>query len=117
MSELNYLKNGDYLVPNLSMTEADTLPLGKYGRMRETYLKEHRPILYNSLLLSGKLMTSLQETDQTAHRRLEQFMAEQTQTQKLTEQMKASDPLNWVAQMNSLKAQAEELIQSELIYA
>ena len=117
MSKLSYSTNGDYLIPNLALTEADSLPLGKYGRMRKTYLKEHRPILFNTLLLSGKLMTHLQEIDQTAHRRLNEFMAAQAKAEKLTEQTKASDSLAWVTQMNALKAQAEEMILAELIYA
>ncbi len=117
MSDLNYLVNGDYLIPNLSINEMDTLPLGKYGRMRLTFLKEHHEILYNALLLSGKLMAHLQEIDKTARVRLEQFMATQPRALNITEQMKASDPLTWVAQMNSLKAQAEELLMAELICA
>ena len=117
MSQLSYSTNGDYLIPNLVLTEADSLPLGKYGRMRKTYLKEHRPILFNTLCLSGKLMLHLQEIEQTAHRRLDEFVVAQTKAQKLTEQMKASAPLAWAARMNSLKVQAEEMILAELIYA
>ena len=117
MSELSYTQNGDYLIPNLTIHESDSLPLGKYGRMRRNYLKEHRPMLFNSFLLSGKLSAHLQEIDQTAHRRLESFMTAQAKTEKLTEQTKAADPLAWAAQMNALKAQGEEIILAELVYA
>ena len=116
MNKLNYTQKGDYLIPNLTIPEWDSLLLGKYGRMRRNYLKEHRPILFNSFLLSGKLSAHLQEIDQTAHRRIESFMTAQAKTEKLTEQTKAADPLVWVAQMNALKAQAEEMILAELIY-
>ena len=117
MNNLTYTQNGDCLLPNLTIPESDLLPLGKYGRMRKNYLKEHRPILFNLFLLSGKLSAHLQEIDQTANRRLESFMAAQAKSQNLTEQTKAADPLAWVAQMNTLKAQAEEIILAELVYA
>ena len=85
--------------------------------MRKTYLKEHRPILYNNLLLSGKLTEHLEEIDQTAHRRLEQLMQELMKTAGVTEELKARDPMRWVGLANNCKAQAEELILTELIYS
>jgi hypothetical protein len=117
MSKLSYSTNGGYLIPNLVLTEADSLPLGKYGRMRKTYLKEHRSILFNTLLLSGKLVMHLQEIDQIAYRRLNDFMAAQARAEKLTERTKVSNPLAWTGQMNALKARVEEMILAELIYA
>ena len=63
--KLTYHQNGDYLLPNLGLTEAEQRPLGKYGRMRLRYLEEHRPVLFTQLLLSGKLMEHLQEIDST----------------------------------------------------
>ena len=89
----------------------------KYGRMRRTYLQEQRPILMNDLLLSGKLDAHLREIDSAAQTRLEQMMSELTQQAGITEEMKARDPMAWTQQMNSLKAQAEEAILSELIYS
>lgn len=115
--ELNYLENGDYLIPNLSLENETSLPLGKYGRMRRSHLKEHRTVLYNHLLVSGKLWAHLSEIDQTANRRLEQMMTELTAAQGLTESLKASDPMKWVGLMNNCKAQAEEMILAELIYS
>ena len=117
MNELTYTRSGDYLIPNLNLTEQPQAPLGKYGRMRKNYLKEHRPVLWNSLLLSEKLYPHLREIDETANRRLEQMMPELMQSAGVTEELKASDPMKWVGLMNSLKAQAEETILAELIYA
>ena len=117
MSELTYTKNGDYLIPDLTLEQQPEAPLGKYGRMRRNYLKEHRPVLWNSLLLTEKLYPHLREIDETANRRLEQMMQELTAKNGLTEQMKASDPLKWTGLMNNLKAQAEETILTELIYS
>lgn len=116
MSQLTYGRNGDYLLPNLTLTEQERQPLGKYGRMRKQYLQEHRPVLWNSLLLSEKLYPHLREIDETANRRLEQMMPELMQSAGVTEELKASDPMSWVGLMNNCKAQAEETILTELVY-
>ena len=117
MNELTYTRSGDYCIPNLSLSQQETQPLGKYGRMRKKYLQEHRPVLWNSLILSEKLYPHLREIDETANSRLEQMMPGLMQSAGVTEALKASNPLKWVGLMNSLKAQAEEVILTELIYA
>ena len=117
MSELIYKQNGDYFLPDLGLTEAEQKPLGKYGRMRLQYLEQDRPGLYTRLILSGKLMEHLQEIETTAQTRLDSLMSLLTKQNGVTEELKAQDQMAWVAQMNSLKHQAEELILSELIYA
>ena len=115
--EMTYTRNGDYLIPDLSLTATERKPLGKYGRLRKDYLKEHRPILWNKMILSETLYPHLREIDETANRRLEQMMPELMKSAGVTESLKASDPMKWVQTMNSLKAQAEEVILSELIYS
>lgn len=117
MSELTYTKNGDYLVPNLSLSQQEEQPLGKYGRMRKAYLKEHRPVLWSSLILSEQLYPHLREIDETANSRLEQMMPELMKAAGVTESLKASDPMKWAGRMNTLKAQAEEVILTELVYS
>ena len=117
MNELTYTRSGDYWIPNLSLSQQESKPLGKYGRMRKKYLQEHRPVLWNSLILSEKLYPHLREIDETANRRLERMMPELMRSAGVTEALKASDPMKWVGLMNSLKAQAEEVILTELIYA
>ena len=114
---LSYTKNGDYLIPNLTMSQQPEGSLGKYGRMRKKYLQENRPGLYNRLLLSEKLQAHLLEIDETARRRLEQMMPELAKSAGATEALKASDPLKWTGLMNTCKAQAEEIILNELIYS
>ena len=116
MEELTYTKNGDYLIPDLSLTEQQETPLGKYGRMRKTYLKEHRPILWNRMILSETLYPHLREIDETANRRLERMMPELMKLNGVTEGLKAKDPMKWVGLMNNLKAQAEETILAELVF-
>ena len=116
-NNLTYTRNGDYLIPDLSLTEQPEKPLGKYGRMRKAYLKEHRPILYNQLLMSEKLYPHLIEIDETAQSRLEQLMPQLAKDAGATEQLKASDPMRWVGLMNTCKAQAEEILMAELIHS
>ena len=113
---LTYTKNGDYLIPDLSLTEQENRPLGKYGRMRRKYLEEHRPILWNQMILTETLFPHLQEIEETANRRLEQMMPVLMKAAGVTEDLKAKDPLAWVGLMNSCRAQAEEVILQELIY-
>ena len=116
-NSLTYTKNGDYLIPDLKLSSQPETPLGKYGRMRRNYLKEHRPVVYSQMLLSEKLYQHLLETEQTAQNRLEQMIPELAKEAGATEQLKASDPMKWTGLMNSCKAQAEEIIQNELIFS
>ena len=114
-NSLTYTMNGDYQIPDLKLTEQPEKPLGKYGRMRKAYLKEHRPLIYNQLLLTEKLYPHLIEIDETANSRLEQMMPQLAKEAGATEQLKASDPMKWVGLMNTCKAQAEEILMAELI--
>ena len=114
-NNLTYTQNGDYLIPDLSLSEQPEKPLGKYGRLRKAYLKEHRPLIYNQLLLTEKLYPHLIEIDETAQSRLEQMMLQLAKEAGATEELKASDPMKWVGLMNTCKAQAEEILMVELI--
>ena len=116
-NNLTYTRSGDYWIPDLELSQQENKPLGKYGRMRKQYLQEHRPVLWNSLILSEQLYPHLKEIEETANRRLEQMMPQLAKAAGVTEELKASDPMKWVGLMNSLKAQAEEVILTELIYA
>ena len=110
---LQYAQNGDYLVPNIELNQLQA-PLGKYGRMRKTFLKEQRPIFYNHLLLSGKLYLYLTEIDAAAKDRLERQMAALLEKDPAPD--KVVQQMALVQHMNALKAQAEEVILNELIY-
>ena len=117
MIELNYQQNGDYLIPSLTTEIQEVTLLGKYGRMRKTYLKEHRPVLYNRLVLNGSLNSHLLEIDQAAQIRLDEMMSKLTVANGVTEELKAMNPMGWVGLMNSLKSQAEEIILTELVFS
>lgn len=111
---LEYIRSGDYFIPNLTLPE-ETRPIGKWGRIHWDYLKEHKPILYNCLLLSGELWTYLADLNQRAQDRLERMLDQMKAAEGITEALKASDPTAWVQRMNNICAIAEEIIREELI--
>ena len=100
---------------NLKLSEQPETSIGKYGRMRKSYLKEHRPILYNHLLMSEKLYPHLLEIERTAQGRVETMLPHMMETAGVTEELKACDPMRWVGLMNTLTAQIEEILIRELI--
>ena len=111
--EITYRQEWDYLLPEIELNVTMEKPLGKYGRMRRAYLKENNPVLYSDLVLTEQLFPHLQEIDETAHRRLEQLMKELLEKNPAPD--KKTNQMEWVRHLNSLKAQAEEMIQAELI--
>ncbi len=115
MNELTYTRCGDYYIPDLELSEQPEAPIGKYGRMRQRYLKEHRPSLYSSLILSEKLYPHLLEIDQAAQERMDAMLPHMMKAAGVTEELKARDPMRWVGLMNTLKAQVEEIILAGLI--
>ena len=117
MSELTYTRCGDCYIPDLKLSEQPEAPIGKYGRMRQRYLKEHRPSLYSSLILSKKLYPHLLEIDRAARERMDAMLPRMMEAAGVTEELKARDPMAWVGLMNTLKAQIDELILCELVYS
>ena len=113
---LNYKMVNGYQIPDLKIPD-EQVTLGKYGRMRKAYLQEHKKILFNSLLLMGELTAHLAEIDQTASERVNRMVSEMAATQGVNEALKEREPMAWVGAMNSLKAQAEEVVLTELVYA
>ena len=113
-SNLSYTQTGDYLLPNLTLHQPKN-PLGKYGRMRLNFLKQQHPVLYNTMLLSGSLYPHLMEVEQTAENRMQQTMAQLLKQNPAPD--KEQNQMAWVQHMNSLRAQAEELVLNELIYS
>lgn len=116
MKELTYSRCGDYYIPDLKLSEQTETPIGKYGRMRKRYLEKHRPILYNNLILQERLYPHLLEIDRAANERMDTLMPQLMKAAGVDEVLKAADQMRWVGVMNTLKAQAEEMILSELIF-
>ena len=114
--KLTYHRCGDYLLPDLTIPD-ESVTLGKYGRMRKTYLKEHKPILYNVLLLSGKLTAHLVGVDAECRERLEILLPQMMRQEGVDEALKARDQMEWVRRMNSIQNRAEEILLNELVYA
>ena len=112
-----YTQCGDYLLPDMGLTELEKKPLGKYGMIRRRYLEESRQGLYTRMILSGKLMEHLQEIDATCRRRMDQMIREIAVAEGVTEELKAKERMAWVRKMSSLHASAEEIVLKELVYA
>ena len=113
---IEYHLEGDYYIPTLAMPTQEKITLNKYGRLRLKYLKEHEKADYTIMLMDGTLNTHLKELQETADNRIQQIIRELKAKSDLTEDMKNTDILYWVGTMNSIKAQAEEIVFSELIY-
>ena len=111
-----YTQVGDYLIPDISLPDAPAYPIGKYGRMREAYLKEHRSGLYTRLILSGKVHEHLAEVERTCNERLDMMIPQMVKAQGVTEALKAQNQLCWVGRMNEIKHSAEESILAEIIF-
>lgn len=111
---LTYTQCGDYYIPDIRLVNVETQMLGKYGKMRRAFLEQNRPMLFNDMILTESLFSHLWEVQQTCAMRIELLMTDLLA--KNPAQDKATQQLEWVAHMNSLKAQAEEIILCELVY-
>ena len=116
MKELTYSRCGDYYIPDLKLSEQSETLIGKYGRMRKQYLEKYRPVLYNNLILQERIYPHLLEIDKAANERMDALMPQLMKTAGVDEALKAEDQMRWIGLMNTLKAQAEETILSELIF-
>ena len=116
MNAITYSRQGDYLIPDLTLPTEQEIPLGKYAQMRRSYLEQHKRVTYLNLLTSGKLNEHLYQTEQTALQRFEFLTKQLSAEQGVTEELKEKSPMQWVQRMNNIRSQAEEVIMTELIY-
>ena len=107
---------GDYYIPVLALSSEEQRPIGKWGRMHRDYIKEHRPLLFNDLVLSGQLWTYLADLNEQAQNRLKAIIDQMKASEGVTEEMKAADQMTWFRAMNSIRNRAEEIILREMIY-
>lgn len=112
-----YELQGDYYIPCLVLDEEENQPIGMWGRKYLRYIKEHRPVLHTTLLLSGKLNSHLAEIDNRATEMYDLLMKQLAEKEGITEQLKAADQMAWVQHMNTIRNQAEEIVNAEIIYA
>lgn len=113
--ELTYSQCGDYYIPDLIYSVPD-VPIGKYGLLRESYLKKHCSARYSHLLMSGKLYPHLIDVDEQAQHLLDTIIPRLKAQHGITEELKTTDQMEWVGKMNHIRAQVEEVIFSEIIY-
>ena len=111
-----YKLQGNYYVPCLVLDEAGTSPIDMWGRKHQQYLKEHRPMLYSDLVLSGKLYSYLADIDTQARNKLHLLVTHLVEKEGINEQLKGQDQMAWAGAMNNIRNRAEEIILQELIY-
>lgn len=112
-----YELQGDLYIPCLTLGETNIQPIGMWGRKYLRYVKEHRPVVYTTLLLSGKLNSHLTEIDSRATEMLERLMKQLSEREGVTEHLKAQNPMAWVGAMNNIRNAAEEIVNAEVIFA
>ena len=111
-----YRQCGDFFIPEIALPDTPRNPIGKYGRMRHRYLKKHRSVLYNAMILDGTLWNHLSEVDKTCKDRLDVLILGMKEKWDITEELKARDPMAWVGAMNNIRSAAEEILFAEVIY-
>ena len=112
---IQYIQVGDYYIPDISLP-LPSRPIGKWGRLYRDFLKDHHPVRYNTLILSGQLWELLAQVNEQAQERLDRTIAQMEAAETVTEDLKADDPMAWVGAMNSIRSRAEESILRELIW-
>ena len=116
-SGIEYIKQGNYYLPNLVLAQEDTnYAIGKYGRMKLNYLKNNKKAEYTILSMDGKLNRYLHEIDIACEDRIKTIIYQLVKQENITEELKATNQIEWVGKMNSIKNRAEEIIFNELIY-
>ena len=112
-----YRQCGDFFIPEMALPDTEKISIGKYGRMRQRYLKEHRGVLYNAMILDGTLWSHHTEVDKICKDRMDVLILGMKEKWGITEDLKAHDPMAWVGAMNNIHNAAEEILFAEVIYA
>ena len=114
---IEYVRSGDYYIPNLTVPDEEIYNIGKYGNLRKKFLKEHHKALYTVMFMDGSLFKHLAEIDKTCHKCLKDMMSKMAEQEGVAEQLKATDQMLWVQKMNSIRQRAEEFIMHEYVFA
>ena len=113
---IEYVRQGDYYIPNLTVPDEKEYNIGKYGRLRRTFLKEHHNWLYSTMLMQGTLLKYLAEIDEICNSTLKDMMSKMAEREGVTEQLKATNQMLWVQKVNNIHNCAEEFIMKEYVY-
>ena len=114
--KLEYVRNGDYYIPNLTIQKEER-SIGKWGRMHREFLREHHPVQFSQMVLSDTLFTYLADIQEEAQSKLELLIHQMASAEGVTERMKERNPMEWVQRMNNIRSRAEEVVLSEIVYA
>ena len=112
---IHYIQVGDYYIPDFTLP-ASSKPIGKWGRLYRDFLKDHHPVRYNALILSGQLWDLLAQVNEQAQNRLDRMIAQMVAAEAVTEDLKAANTMAWVGAMNNIRSRAEEVVLRELIW-
>ncbi|WP_417410458.1 TnpV protein [Hominenteromicrobium sp.] len=112
-----YERQGDYLLPCLTLPAEEEQPVGIWGQRHGRFLKEHHRIMYYSLLTDGKLNSYLADVDRQAEEMLSRLVTQMAEQEGITETLKAQDQMAWVRQMNNIRSRATEIVYHDLIFA
>ena len=115
MEQITYIKTGDYYVPDWKLPE-EQCSIGRSGRMHRDYLKEHRPVIFNQLVLSSNLWTYLADINEQTQQRLEVMIRQMMIAEGVTEELKEANQMEWVRRMNGIRSRAEEVVLSEIVF-
>ena len=113
---IEYVRQGDYYIPNLTVPDETEYQIGKYGSLRRTFLKEHHNWLYSTMLMQGTLLKHLAEIDEICNSTLKDMMSKMAEREGVTEQLKATNQMLWVQKVNNIHNCAEEFIMKEYVY-
>ena len=115
MEQIKYIKTGDYYIPDWKLPE-ETRPIGRWGRMHRDYLKEHRPVIFNQLVLSGSLWTYLADINEQAQHRMEVLVKQMMIAEGVTEELKETNQMEWIQKIEAIQCIANRIVLNELIY-
>ena len=115
-TKITYTQQGDYLLPDLKLPEQPKVEIGIWGKRHLRYLKNHHPIIYTNLLTSCRLTAYLADIDKEANEMFDRLVRQIAKQEGVTEKLKAENQMLWVRKMNSIRNQATEIVNNELIY-
>lgn len=113
---IEYVRNGDYYLPNLTVPDNKVYNIGKYGRLHAKFIKENRPCFYTAKMLDGTWLAYLSEVDSAAKKMVNRLIKELIVKSGITEELKASDQFAWVSAMEQIKHTVEEIVLRTLFY-
>ena len=112
---IEYVRNGDYYIPNLTVPDDKVYNIGRYGRLHSIFIKENRPCIYSMKMLNGTWLAYLEEIDTTAKEMVDKLVKDMAAKQGITEELKAKDQMAWVGAMNTIRHSAEEIVLREFV--